>query len=263
MAHREISGMRTVITGASSGIGRALVVELARQQARCVLVARRQDRLEAVATEIIAENPQAELELIVGDVTDELIRKAAIERAVTAFGGLDAIINNAGIGSFGRFVDAAPDRLRQIMEVNFFAAVEMIRQAMPALAAGKAPIVVNVGSILGHRGIPRMHEYCSSKFALQGLSQSLRVELRASGIDLLMVSPGTTDTEFYENVVHGHGEVPWNKGRGTPVQQVAQKTLRAMRKGRREIVPNLRGWLLLWANRHAPQLVDRFLARFA
>ena len=149
------------------------------------------------------------------------------------------------------------------MEVNFFAAAELIRESLPALLRGTNPIVVNVGSILGHRGIPRMHEYCTSKFAMQGFSQSLRIELRAEGVDLLMVSPGTTDTEFYDNVVHGRGNVPWNKGRGTPVAVVAKKTVRAMQLGKREIVPNLNGRLLLWANRHAPHWVDRVLERFA
>lgn len=263
MAKRKISGMRTVITGASSGIGRALALELARGSARCVLVARRGEKLEAVAAEILAESAEAEVEIVAGDVTDPLVRKAAIEKCVIAFGGLDAIINNAGIGSFGRFVDSDPQRFRQIMEVNFFAAVEMIREALPALQAGTSPIVVNIGSILGHRGIPRMYEYCSSKFALQGLSQSLRIELRSLGIDLLMVSPGTTETEFYDRVVHGRGEVPWNKGPGVPSATVARRTVRAIEKGKREIIPNILGSLLVWANHRAPGIVDRFLNRYA
>lgn len=263
MAKREISGMRTVITGASSGIGRALVVELARQGARCVLVARRIEKLEATVAEILAEIPEAAVEIVAGDITDAVVRKTAIERCVVAFGGLDAVINNAGIGSFGRFADSDPARLRQIMEVNFFAPVELIRAALPALKASSAPIVVNVGSILGHRGIPRMHEYCSSKFALQGLCQSLRVEFRPLGIDLLMVSPGTTETEFYDSVVHGRGEVPWNKGRGVSSATVARKTVQAIRQGKREIVPNFFGRLLLWAHKYAPHLVDRFMVPYA
>lgn len=263
MARREILGMRTLVTGASSGIGRAIAVELVSQGAQCVLLSRNEDRLTKVVDECNAQEGDGKVEMVVGDVTDGAIRKLAIEKSVISYGGLDAVVNNAGVGSFGRFADSSPDRLRRIMEVNFFAAAELIRESLPALLRGTNSIVVNVGSILGHRGIPRMHEYCTSKFALQGFSQSLRIELRAEGVDLLMVSPGTTDTEFYDNVVHGRGNVPWNKGRGTPVAAVAKKTVRAMQLGKREIVPNLPGQLLLWANRHAPQWVDRVLERFA
>ena len=223
MARREIKGMRSLVTGASSGIGRAVAIELVRQGARCVLLARSEDRLTEVVEECRTQQESGEVEVVVGDVTDATTRKIAIEKSVTTFGGLDTVINNAGVGSFGRFVDSSPERLRRIMEVNFFSAAELIRESLPALLRGRSPIVVNVGSILGHRGIPRMHEYCTSKFALQGFSQSLRIELRAEGVDLLMVSPGTTDTKFYDNVVHGHGQVPWNKGRGTPVVTVAKK----------------------------------------
>ena len=263
MAKREIAGLRTLVTGASSGIGRALAVELIRQEACCVLLARGEDRLNEAVAECRAVDSQARVEIVSGDVTDLAVRKAAIEKTVISFGGLDAVVNNAGIGSFGRFADGTPDRLRHIMEVNFFAAAHLIHESLPALRQGKNPIVVNVGSILGHRGIPRMHEYCSSKFALQGLSQSLRVELQTEGIDLLMVSPGTTDTGFYDNVVHGRGNVPWNKGRGTPVAKVAKKTVRGMQRGQREIVPNFLGRLLIRANQHIPHWVDWYLQRFA
>ena len=263
MARRKIKGMRSLVTGASSGIGRAVTIELVRQGAGCVLLARSEDRLTNVVEECRAQQGSGGVEVVVGDVTDAATRKIAIEKAVTSFGGLDAVINNAGVGSFGRFADSSPERLRRIMEVNFFAAAELIRESLPALLRGRSPIVVNVGSILGHRGIPRMHEYCTSKFALQGFSQSLRIELRPEGVDLLMVSPGTTDTEFYDNVVHGRDKVPWNKGRGTPVATVAKKTVHAMRLGKREIVPNFHGQMLLWANRHAPHWVDRVLERFA
>ena len=263
MARRNIEGMRSLVTGASSGIGRALALELANRGAHCVLLARNEERLKDVAAECNAAQQVGQVEVVAGDVTDPSVRKLAIEKSVIAFGGLDAVINNAGVGSFGRFADSSPERLRRIMEVNFFAAAELVRDSLPALLKGKNPIIVNVGSILGHRGIPRMHEYCTSKFALQGFSQSLRVELRAEGVDLLMVSPGTTDTEFYENVVHGRGNVPWNKGRGTPVAVVAKKTVQAMERGKREIVPNIHGRLLLWANWHVPHWVDRVLERFA
>ena len=105
-------------------------------------------------------------------------------------------MNNAGIGALGRFAESSPERLRQIMELNFFAAAETDSTGLAAAQAGATPIVVNVGSILGHRGIPRSSEYCASKFALRGLSESLRAELAPLGIDLLVGQPGHDQDRF-------------------------------------------------------------------
>ena len=263
MAHRNLAGSRTLITGASAGIGWHLALQLAAAGGQVVALARREEKLrDLVAAARVAGSPGS-VEIIAGDVTDPEVRSRAVRLALDRFGGIDALINNAGIGSFGRFQDADTARLRQIFEVNFFSVVELTRLALPALRNGKNPIVVNVGSILGHRGIPRMHEYCATKFALRGLSESLRIELKPQGVDLLLVSPGTTETEFYDNVVHGRGDVPWPKGRGVPAEKVARATLRAMRRGKREIIPNFAGRLLVWASDRAPGIVDRFMIRYA
>src|SRR5581483_9150141 len=125
-------------------------------------------------------------------------RLAALAAAQRQFGGLDILVNNAGVSAWGPFDQAGEDRLRRIREVNFFALAEMTREALPLVKAGRQPLVVNIASILGHRGIPLQAEYCASKFAVRGLSESLRPELARTGIDLLLVSPGTTDTEFFD-----------------------------------------------------------------
>ncbi|NIL99307.1 MAG: SDR family NAD(P)-dependent oxidoreductase [Planctomycetales bacterium] len=264
MAERQIQGLRAIVTGASSGIGRAVAGELVRQGGHCVAVARNQTKLQSLQDEIkSAADSGGSLEIVPGDITAAETRQRAVQQAVRCWGGLDALVNNAGIAAFGRFADGQPERLRQIMEVNFFATVEMIREALPVLGQGHRPIIVNVASILGHRGIPRMYEYCASKFALQGLSQVLRVELKKKGIDLLVVSPGTTQTDFYDHVVHGRGDAPWSSSYRVMPEDVARATVNAMRRGRREIFPNVMGRLLVWANRIAPSVVDRFLGRYA
>jgi short-subunit dehydrogenase len=264
VARRQIDGIRAIVTGASSGIGRAIALQLVRQGGRCVVVARNREKLQALADEIeSAADIRGCVEIVSGDVTEAETRQRALSQVVDTWGGLDALVNNAGIAAFGRFADGQPERLRQIMEVNFFATAEMIREALPLLGQGNRPIVVNVASILGHRGIPRMSEYCASKFAVQGLSQTLRVELGQLGIDLLVVSPGTTRTEFYDHVVHGRGDAPWNSGHSVTPEDVARATVTAMQRGRREIFPNVMGRLLVWAHRLAPSLVDRFLRRYA
>lgn len=260
MARRSIAGCRSLVTGASGGIGRAIALELARQGSSVVLVARRAAALEQLATEIRVTGRRAEI--IVGDVTDVAIRRAALDRAGEAFGGLDILVNNAGRGAMGRFSEASPERLREVFELNFFAAAELTRESIAMLQQGNRPIVVNIGSILGHRATPRNSEYCASKFALRGLTESLRPELAQLGIDMLLVSPGTTESEFYQHVVNPSEKQPWPEQKPVSAQKVAQSVVRAIRLGKREIIPSARGRLLVWLNRLAPSLVDRAMRRY-
>jgi NAD(P)-dependent dehydrogenase (short-subunit alcohol dehydrogenase family) len=260
MTRRTLAAGRVLITGASGGIGRALAVELGRAGAFLVLNARREDELRRAADEVLAAGGQAVC--VAGDVTAKEARLTALAAAEREFGGLDILVNNAGVSAWGAFDRADENRLRRIMEVNFFAAAEMTREALLLLKGGRQPLVVNVGSILGHRGIPFQAEYCASKFALRGLSESLRGELAPLGIDLLLVSPGTTETEFFEHLLEKTAEMPWGKPRGVPSSYVAAQIVRAMRFGRREIIPSHRGRLLVWLNRLAPGLIDAWIARY-
>ncbi len=260
MARRSIAGSRALVTGASGGIGRAIALELAHQGSSVVLVARRADALEQIAVRIRALGGRAEA--VAGDVTDPAVRRFALDRASEAFGGLDILVNNAGRGAMGRFAEATPERLRQIFELNFFAAAELIREAIPLLQSGSRPMIVNLGSILGHRATPRNSEYCASKFALRGLTESLRPELAHLGIDLLLVSPGTTESEFYQHVVNAAEKPPWPEQKPVPAEQVARAVVRAIRLGKREVIPSTRGRLLVWLNRLFPSLVDRAMRRY-
>src|SRR4051794_21985709 len=125
MAKRSLTNRRALVTGASSGIGRALAIELAKHGADVVLIARREDRLEEVAAQISKLGRRAIC--VAGDVTTSGLRHRAINAACDQLGGLDILINNAGVAAHGRFADADPGRIRPIMEVNFFAPVELIR----------------------------------------------------------------------------------------------------------------------------------------
>ncbi|HWB10149.1 MAG TPA: SDR family NAD(P)-dependent oxidoreductase [Pirellulales bacterium] len=260
MTRRTLAASRVLITGASSGIGQALAVELARAGAFLVLNARRENELRKLADQVVAAGGQAVC--APGDVTLRETRLAALAAAQQQFGGLDILVNNAGVSAWGAFDQADENRLRRIMEVNFFALAEMTREALLLLKGGRRPLVVNIGSILGHRGIPLQTEYCASKFAVRGLSESLRGELARLGIDLLLVSPGTTETEFFEHLLEKTAEMPWGKPRGVPSSYVAAQIVRAMRSGRREIIPSHRGRLLVWLNRLAPSLVDAWMAKY-
>jgi NAD(P)-dependent dehydrogenase (short-subunit alcohol dehydrogenase family) len=287
--HRPIAGLRTIVTGATSGIGRALAIELVRQGACVVAMGRREERLRELATTVAAADRFA---LLAGDVTKSADRAAAIDLCCSRFGGLDALVNNAGIGALGPFAEADEERLRRVMEVNLFAPAEFIREALPHLRAGRTPIVVNVGSVLGHRAVPDKSEYCASKFALHGLSDALRIELGREGIDVLLVSPSTTQSEFFD--VAGEREASasrWNcdkpdakdhrgahaprspgprspspcspgSHRGMSAETVARRMVTAMRRGRREIILSVGGTTLVWLDRLCPPLADWIIARW-
>src|SRR5262245_46146259 len=124
MARRSLSGLRVLVTGASSGIGRELVLQLAREGARVVAMARREERLRELAEQVQREGHT--LHVVAGDVTDPQARSRALDVCREKLGGLDSLVNNAGIGGIGLFADADEERLRKIMEVNFFAPAEFI-----------------------------------------------------------------------------------------------------------------------------------------
>jgi short-subunit dehydrogenase len=260
MTYRTLTNRRALVTGASSGIGRELAIELARSGVDVVLFARREDRLAEVANEICKLGRRAVT--IAGDVTEPAARQRALDAARNELGGLDILVNNAGVGAHGRFADANPGRMRPIMEVNFFAAVELTREALPLLREGVRPIVVNVGSILGYRAAPHKSEYSASKFALVGWSQAVRPEFRQLGIDVLVATVGPTETEHFDTLLEEVGEMPWGDPRRKPAIEVAHSIVRAIERGRSEVFTHWSGWFWVLLNRLAPRLVDRIMAQF-
>jgi short-subunit dehydrogenase len=261
MSRREIKGSRILLTGASSGIGRAVSLELARGGAELVVVARREDRLKSLAAEAAAAGGR--IETVAGDITDPECRKDAIAAVVKHYNGLDILINNAGVGAMGLFEHADPARVRRVFEVNFFALVELTRLALPLLQKGVRPLVVNVSSILGHRAVPHSSEYSASKFAVQGFSEAIRAEFARHGIGVLVVSPGTTETEFSDSVLERTGEPAWPKHTPISSEEVARRMVEAIRRGKHEIVPYFPGKILCWLNRLSPGLMDRYMERYA
>ena len=153
-------------------------------------------------------------------------------------------------------------RVRRLMEVNFFALVEMTRAALPLLKLGTRPMLVNIGSILGHRGVPHNSEYAASKFAVHGFSEALRAEWAGMGIDVLVVSPGTTDTEFFDRVIEQTSAPAWPEHKPISAANVARQIVRAIRAGRHEIIPYRWGKVLVWLNRLSPWLVDYLMTRY-
>jgi short-subunit dehydrogenase len=260
MARRSLKGKRILLTGASSGIGWELALQLARAGGQICATARRGDRLQQLQ-QIIHELGGSCL-TVPGDITQPEHRQRLLATIQQHFGGLDILINNAGIGAMGRFDQASPERLRQIFEVNFFSAVELTRLALPLLRFGVTPQIVNISSVLGHRGVPLKSEYCASKFALHGFSDSIRAELAQDHIEVLLVSPSTTDSEFFDASLEDRTDKNWKQRGAMAPAQVARLTIRAMEKRRHEVIMTTGGRLLVWLDRMLPTLANRLLARF-
>ena len=257
---RQLAHRRVLITGASSGIGKALAKEFAHAHARLLLTARREDRLKDLATELTAGGAE-QVVTLAGDVTDAQHRTQLGNVAERELGGLDILINNAGVGGIGSFATADETRLRTIMEVNFFAPVELVRTLLPVLRESDDGVIVNVGSVLGHCAVPLKSEYCASKFAMHGFTDALRMELADEGIDVLLVSPSTTRSEFFDQALRSEGNANVNRQPMTP-QQVARSTIRGLQRRRRETILSLGGKLLVYADRMIPGIVSRLLRRF-
>lgn len=263
MPKRTIANRRVIITGASSGIGAALARAFVAAGAQVTLTARRAERLDAIISELNTSELNGSTTsayALAGDITDAAHREALIRFAVDSMGGVDTLINNAGTGAIGPFLDADAERLRKIMDVNFFAPAELIRQAAPELKSSQDGVVVNIGSVLGHRAMPSKSEYCASKFAMHGLSDALRAEL-ADEIDVILVSPSTTKSEFFDQLLENDGSAAKNPYGMTP-EQVASKTLSALRSGKHEVILSAGGKLLVWLDRLSPALAGWVAKRY-
>jgi short-subunit dehydrogenase len=256
---RDLVCRRILITGASRGIGRCLAEQAAAEGACVAVAARSADKLDELARTLAARG--AEVLAVPADVTSEADRQRLLDAVVDRFGGLDVLINNAGVGAMGHFAGSTEALLRQVMEVNFFAPAELTRLAVPVLARGKQPAVLNVISMCGRRGLPAFSEYSASKFALCGLTEALRGELARFDIDVLLVLPGLTRSDLGQHLLRNEGRMKVEYDKGMPPEAVAAAVLRALRKNRTETVLGYEAHWILLANRLFPGLVNRLMAR--
>lgn len=259
MARRTLAGLRVLVTGASQGIGRSLAVVVAKQGCKVLASARSGPLLDELASEVRAAG--GTIETVVADVTSPTDRQAMVEAARRHFDGLDVLINNAGIGATGHFMDTKPETLRQIFETNYFGTAEMIRAFLPMLKQGTTPCIVNISSVLGRRAWPARGLYSASKFAVQGLSDAIRAELAKDGIDVLVVNPGLTRTNFSKNLLENKAKLPMEHMRGMSSDTVAAATLKALAAGKDELSLTFRGKLLIVAGRFLPKVIDFFAKR--
>jgi short-subunit dehydrogenase len=256
---RSLQGRRVLITGASSGIGRSLAQQLAQAGSRLVLAARSADNLHELAGTLSL--PKDHVLVLPTDVTSEQDRQNLLEQIVLHFGGLDVLVNNAGIASWDHFAHSTEEILRQIMEVNFFAPAELIRRAIPILVQGEQPAVVNVASMCGRRAMPAWSEYSASKYALCGLTEALRGELARFDIDALLIVPGLTRSDFPRHFLRTQGRAQIEFDKGMPPEQVAAGIVRSLRSNKTETVLGSDARWMLRFHRFFPRLLDNLIAR--
>ena len=225
-------GVSAVVTGASSGIGRALALRLARDGARVAVVARRADRLEQLAGEIASAGGEALV--LPCDVSDRAQAFAAAQRALDRFGAIDLLVNNAGYGHHRRFLDWDLDDMERMMRVNYFGALYWTKALLPQMAERRRGWLVFMSSIAGKIGVPEESAYAASKFALSGLAEALSIELEDDGVHVLTVCPDTFRTEFFDD--EALARMPGVAKRSMQVPEVlVDAAIDALARGKREI----------------------------
>lgn len=259
--HQGAAARRVIaITGASAGIGRATALRLARDGAALVVCARRADRLADVAREIEQAGGVA-LDMA-ADVTDPQAMTELVRRAVERFGRLDAMICNAGFGIYGAIDTIEPERMRRLLDVNYMGTYHAMRAALPVFRVQRHGHLFVVSSIVGQRGIPFMGAYAATKFAQVGLAESVRAELRGSGIHVSTVFPISTESEFFEVMTSESGFATRANGPRQRADDVADAIARALDRPRPEIYPYRPARGLAIINAIAPAWCDRLVKRW-
>lgn len=248
-----------IVTGASSGIGKALVYELARRGAKIVLAARNLEELLKIEEDL--KNSGAEAFSVCTDVTKEIACKELIEQAYAHYGRIDVLINNAGISMRALLEDLDTDILHKVMNVNFWGTVYCTKYALPYLLQSKGSLA-GIISIAGFIGLPGRTGYAASKFAVRGFLNTVRIENLKKGLHVLIAAPGFTASNIRKTALdaHGHqqGESPRNENKMMSAERCAALIVRGIEKRKREIILTfVEGKLAVFLSKWWPALVDK------
>lgn len=247
-----------LVTGASAGLGRELVRQLVLDRGMTVLAtARRLDRLQALAGEL----PEGRVVVVAGDLADPEFRARLWERAESLTGGLDVLVNNAGLGNYAEFADQEPEAVRQIIDVNLMALIDLSQRAVRHMRARGEGQVVQISSILGFIGIPYSAVYVASKHAVNGLVKCMRYELRGTRVRVWAACPGQTESEFARVAMGPSTTGPLPRGAST--EKVVRSILRGLDRRQAFLIPNLIASAPVAAARWLPGLYDWFMSRWS
>jgi short-subunit dehydrogenase len=246
-----------LITGASSGIGRAMAFAFGREGAKIVICARKADALEQVSQEL--REARIDVLALTADVSFEVDVRQLIEQTIRHFGRLDVLINNAGITMRSMLIDTDPSVIQKVMDVNFMGTVYATRYALPHIQQTKGSIV-GISSIAGYRGLPVRSGYSASKFAMNGFLEALRTELLHSGVHVLTACPGFTASNIRFTALDAHGQVAGetvrDEGSMMSAEECANHILRAVKSRKRELILTTQGKFTVFLNKWLPGLMD-------
>jgi short-subunit dehydrogenase len=253
----ELHNKRIVLTGATGGIGQLLAVELVKKGAKLALVGRNAERLEQLQQQIDSKDCFS----IIADLNQQNAIQTVQQQIDKKWGGLDILLNNAGKMYFGEFTQQTPEDIEQILKVNLTMPMLLTHSVLPMMLKQNNGLIVNIGSVFGGLGFPYYTTYCSSKFALRGFSESLRRELKASGIKVLYVAPRAIKTAMNEGVlVEVHKATKTNIDK--PETVVAQ-IIRAIERDKQEVTLGQPESFFMRLNMLLPSLIDNPVAKQA
>lgn len=250
-----------IVTGASSGIGAAVARAFGREGMRLALFARRADRLEQVAADARAAGGQAIV--VPGDVRERASIANLIERTMAAYGRIDVLLNNAGLGRLGWLETLDPADVRLQIDVNLLGVIEATQLALPHLIRQRSGHIVNVASLAGKLGAPTHTVYAATKFGLAGFTEALRREVASWGIRVSGVYPAGVETEWGEHVGYRR-RIGLGVARRVRLSadEVARSVVVVVKRPRREIILPPAARAIIWLNRLLPWVGDWAARRY-
>ncbi len=258
----DFTGKTIWITGASSGIGAALAHALASRGARLILSARSADKLEAVRQSCSAADEHL---CLVMDLTDPTSIETAWCQLQELSREVDILINNAGMTQRSKVNETRMEVYRKLLEVNFMAAVDLTKKVLPGMLGRGTGQIVAVSSVMGKFASPQRSGYAAAKHALQGFMDSLRAEVHAAGLRVLVASPGYVNTDVSRNALRGdgtlHGKMDPGQAQAISAESCAEQIISAMLKGRAEVFPGGTERIGLLLNRLSPALLRRVMRK--
>jgi dehydrogenase/reductase SDR family member 7B len=247
-----------IITGASSGIGRALAFEFGREGAHVVINGRREQELKLVEAALVKNGIQTLA--VVGDVSVDADCRSIIDKTIERFGKIDVLVNNAGISMRALFEDLQLDVFKKVLEVNFFGTVQCTKYALPYILKSRGSIV-GISSINGKRATPARTAYSASKYAMEGFLEALRLEVMKRGVHVLSVCPGFTSSNIRSVALtadgHAQGESPRDENKMMSAEETAIHIYEAVVKRKRDLVLTTQGKLAVWLTKLFPVLMDK------
>lgn len=248
---------RALVTGASSGIGEAVVRALDQAGYRVAMLARRQERLEELERELVGRDHL----VLRCDLSRAGEIRAALERTAQEFEGLDLVVNNAGIGYRARVEELDPLQLELLLATNIAAPLLVCQAALPLLRKGRAPVVVNIASVVGRRGVPGQAAYSGSKAAVCSIGEALRIEWAGDGIAVCTLNPALTATGFFDAQANPASLPHPDLSRADPTESVARHVLELDRHPRSERSLRWKWKCLGLLSQISPRLSDRLLIK--